>query len=302
MKKFRHFLEYLFFLSVGFLARLLPYRLALDLGARFGDFGFYCVPIRKQVALANLARAFPEKSVAERQKIARQVYRNLGIMTIEHLRFPRMTPEDLLALVEFENISILENALKRGKGVIITGGHFGNWEIMGCSISAAGHPTSFVVADIHNRFLDRMINDHRRLMGVKIIPKGMAIRGIMKDLAANRCVTILIDQDAGKQGTFVEFLGQLASTPKGPATFALKTGAALILTLSFRQPNGRLKVVFEEILTNDFSELNDESINQITQRATTRLEQQIRAYPDHWFWMHRRWKTQLPTTENERES
>lgn len=292
LKKFRHLLEYLFFLSMGLFTRILPYRWALAFGAKFGSFGFCCIPIRKQVTLDNLAMALPEKSESERLAIARQVYRHLGIMAIEHLRFPLMSPQDLLELVVFEGEDVLKAALARGKGVIITGGHFGNWEIMGCSISAAGYPTSFVVADIHNRYLDRMINEHRASMGVKIIPKGVAIRGVLQDLKDNRCIALLMDQDAGKNGCFVEFFGRQASTPKGPAKYALKTGAAIMLTLSFRQPDGRLKIVFEEIKIDDLTGNGEETIREITQRATTRLEERIREFPDHWFWMHRRWKTQ----------
>jgi len=292
LKKFRHFLEYVFFLSMGVITRLLPYRQAIAFGSKFGSFGFCCIPIRKKVTLANLAMALPEKSEAERTAIARQVYRHLGIMAIEHLRFPLMSPKDLLDLVEFEGEAILKAALARRKGVIITGGHFGNWEIMGCAISAAGYPMSFVVADIHNRFLDKMINEHRSSMGVKIIPKGIAIRGVLQDLLDNRCITLLMDQDAGRNGSFVEFFGRPASTPKGPAKYALKTGAEIIWSVSFRQPGGKLKIVLEEIKYDDLSGTGEETIHTITQRVTTRLEQRIRAYPDHWFWMHRRWKTQ----------
>ncbi|MCI0512121.1 lysophospholipid acyltransferase family protein [candidate division KSB1 bacterium] len=295
MKKFRHLLEYLFFLTMGYLTRCLPFRAALWLGARFGDFGFYCIPIRKKVTLQNLALAFPEKNASERKQIARRVYRNLGIMTIEHLRFPMLNPGDLLKMVTFEGEDILKRALAKGKGVIISGGHFGNWEIMGTAISAAGYPMSFVVADIHNRYLDKMINNHRKKMGVKIIPKGIAIRGVLNELKENRCVTLLMDQDAGKNGTFVNFFGRPASAPKGPAKYSLKTGAAIIFTLSFRDPNGLLRIVFEELPDDNLTGSQEEKIQVITQQMTCRLEARIREFPDHWFWMHRRWKTQ-PTT------
>lgn len=297
LKKFRHFLEYLFFQFMGFWARILPLRWALAVGSKIGIFGYYCVPIRKDVTLQNLRDSFPEKTEAERVEIAKQVYRNLGINAMEHLRFPSMSPQDLLGLVEFENLDIFKTAWERGKGVIISGGHFGNWEVMGCSISASGFPTSFVVADIHNRFLDKMINDHRKSMGVTIIPKGMAIRGILQELRSNRCVALLMDQDAGKSGSFVNFFNRQASTPKGPAKFALKTGAALMLSLSFRKPDGSLRVVFEEICTNDLNGASEENIQIVTQRATTRLEERIREYPDHWFWMHKRWKTKPEAQE-----
>lgn len=295
MKRVRHFFEYLFFLGVGLAARLLPRRLALLVGARLGDFGFYCIPIRKMVTLQNLTQAFPEKEKSEIKRLARRVYQNLAINAIEHLRFPGLSPEALLKIVKFEGEEHIREALSKGKGIIFVGGHFGNWEYMGCSISAAGYPISFIVADIHNRFLDRMINNHRRKMGVNIIPKGMAVRGLLRQIKANGTVAMLMDQDAGQNGVFVDFFARKSSTPKGPATFALKTGAAILFIIPLRQKDLSLKVMIEKIATEHLNGITEENIQDITQRCTSLLESYIRDKPDQWFWMHRRWKTSPPT-------
>jgi len=291
IKRLRHLLEYLFFLGIGLLVRSLPRRLALLLGARLGDFGFYCVPIRKEVTLQNLRQALPEKAEKEIKHIARLVYQNLGVTAAEHLRFPGLSPKGLLKIVKFEGEEYLKEALAKGKGIIFVGGHFGNWEYMGCAISAAGYPISFVVADIHNIFLDKMVNTHRLKMGVKLIPKGMAVRGILRELKDNGIVAMLMDQDAGRGGVFVDFFGRKSSTPKGPATFALKTGATILFIISVRQNDLSLKTVIEKIDTDHLNGVTEENIQDITQRCTSRLEHYIRQNPDQWFWMHRRWKT-----------
>lgn len=297
MKRIRHFFEYLLFLGVGVIACILPRRVALFLGARIGDFGFYCVPIRKKVTIQNLTQAFPEKEHQEIMRIARRVYQNLGINAIEHLRFPGLNRAKLLQIVKIEGEEHIRQALDRGKGIIFVGGHFGNWEYMGCSISAAGYPISFVVADIHNRFLDKMVNSHRKKMGVTIIPKGIAVRGMLRALKKNGSIAMLMDQDAGRGGVFVDFLGRPSATAKGPATFALKTGAVILFMISFREKDLSLKVVIDKIETEHLSETNAENIKDITQRCTARLEKYIRQYPDQWFWMHRRWKTVPLKTE-----
>ncbi|MBN1352116.1 lysophospholipid acyltransferase family protein [candidate division KSB1 bacterium] len=291
IKRIRHFFEYLFFLVMGIVARLLPRRLALFVGARFGDLGFYCIPIRKKVTLENLRRAFPEKSEKEIKRIARGTYRNLGINAIEHLRFAGMTRQGLLKLVRFQDEHLIIEALKAGKGIVFAGGHFGNWEYMGCAIGAAGYPVSFVIADIHNRYLDNMINAHRKKMGINLIPKGMAIRGMLRTLRENGSVAMLMDQDAGQSGVFVDFMGQPSSTPKGPASFALKTGAAILFIVPIRQQDTSIHIMIEKIDHGHLVGASESNIKELTQRCTTLLEKYVRAYPDQWFWMHRRWKT-----------
>ncbi len=137
-----------------------------------------------------------------------------------------------------------------------------------------------------------MINDHRKKTGIEILPKkGVSLRGMLKTLRNNGSMAMLIDQDAGRNGIFIDFLGKPCSTPKGPALFALKTGASLIFVSSIRQKGGSIKVVFERINVDYSKGTSEENIFDVMQRCTARLESYTRKYPDHWFWMHRRWKT-----------
>ncbi len=291
IKKIRHFVEYILLLGIGLIAQALPRRYMLFFGARLGDFVFYCIPIRKKITLANIARAFPEKSDREHCLIGRGTYRNFGMIALEHLCMPSLSKEELVSIIDISNPEILDNALTRGKGIIFAGGHFGNWEYAGCGVSSAGYPVSVVVAGIANPFIDKKVNTHRQDAGAQVIPKGIAIRGIVRALKANGCVAILMDQDAGAEGVFVDFFNQSCSTPQGPATLVLKTGAALIYFSAVRQPDCTIKVHFEEIAVDYEMGPTEENIQDITQRSTERLENSTRQYPDHWFWMHRRWKS-----------
>jgi len=294
MKNFRYILEYIFFKLVANALRFLSRRVVLFLGARAGDFIFYCVPIRKKIMLSQLRQAFSEKSDKEILTIARDAYRNLAMNAFEHLCLPYLSKEALLDIVDLENEELLEKAFARKKGIIFVGGHFGNWEYMGGAVSSKGYPVGYVVANIGNPHIDRMVNEHRKKAGIDILEKGMSMRGIIKTLRSNGSLAMLMDQDAGQTGTFVHYFGRLCSAPKGPALFALRTGAALLYVSSARQKDGRLKAVFQEIAVDYDAGPTEENVHTLMQRSTAMLEASVREYPGQWFWMHRRWKTRSP--------
>jgi KDO2-lipid IV(A) lauroyltransferase len=128
-------------------------------------------------------------------------------------------------------------------------------------------------------------------MGIGIIKMGVATRGVIKALRNNRFVAMLSDQDAGTDGAVVDFFGYPASTPKGPAAFALKTGAPVIMAFIIRKNNGKQRVILEEPIYIQESSNKEEDIRKLTQAYTSLLEDYVRKYPDHWFWPHRRWKS-----------
>lgn len=297
-KKIRQVIEFTLVVCIVTVARVLPSSWLSFFGKALGAFAYYCVPIRKRHAIQSLQTAFPEKDSAEIHAIVYGVYQNLGRVMINHCFCSHHSAKDILAKVEFVGIDILKKALAQNKGVIVTSGHLGDWETLGIALATAGYPISLVVAPIRNPYLNNMITENRKRMGVRLISKkGMAVRHITRDLKENRCVGMLIDQDAGRSGTFVNFFGRPSSTPKGPAQYALKRDIPIIMIFSFPQDDGRVKMVFEEIEVPS-SEDQEEAIQQITQQMTSRLEYYIRQNPGNWFgWLHRRWKTKPPSAE-----
>ena len=291
LKRVRHYTEYQFLIGIGFLIQGLPRASILTLGRLVGDFIYYFVPVRKAIVLTHLTRAFPEKSVKEIKKIARGTYHNLGMNVLEHLRIPTLSTEEIKSIVDLADEELLIQALERKRGVIIVGGHFGNWEYPSSALSANGYRFGVVVAKISNKYLDEKINEHREATGGQMIPKRSSTKAVLKILRENGAVGMLIDQNQKRGGAFVDFFGRPCSTPKGPALLALKTGASIIFFAAIRQPNGTIKVVFEPVEIDYHAGATEENIHDITQRCTSRLEHYSRLYPDQWFWMHRRWKT-----------
>jgi Kdo2-lipid IVA lauroyltransferase/acyltransferase len=291
MKKIRLFIEYIFVLCLTRIIRVLPRRMIIFIGRRMGDFIYYCVPIRKKITLEHLRLAFPDFSSRQIRQIARKAYQNLALNAVEHICLSNMNSEKLQRIVKIEGEEILQKALAKKKGVIFVGGHFGNWEYMGGVVSSMGYKIVYIVAEIGNNYIDRMVNENRRKMGVEVINKGASTRGVFKALRNNCGVAMLMDQDAGVNGIFVDFFGRPCSTPSGPALFALKTGAAVLFVSPVRQKDGSIRASFEDIEIDYDKGVTDDNIFDITQRCTSKLESQICQHPDHWLWMHRRWKT-----------
>ena len=297
MRRFKHRLEYQGTRFLFFLAQRLPQAWLLILGAGLGKLTFSLLRIRRRVALENLAHAFPEKSAAEIKTIARRSYENFGKMMLEYLRLPSLSAAALQQRISFampRERNPYEQALALGKGAICMTGHFGNWEYMGALVAQMQYPMVYLYQEQNNPYVDGLIRDIRTKMNMPSIPRGAALRGILKALREKKFVAILADQDAGRNGIFVDFLGRPASTAQGPAAFVLKTQAPIVFCVAIREPRGHHRVE-AELLTFDFSKnaatSEEDKLHQITAAWTKVLEKYIRQYPDHWFWMHRRWKT-----------
>ncbi|MGB2697468.1 MAG: lysophospholipid acyltransferase family protein [Candidatus Zixiibacteriota bacterium] len=293
-KRIRHRLEYWLTMSISFFARLLPYRFALFLGEIIGDIAFGVVRFRRRVALKNLSRCFKDKNIGELKKIAKGSYRNLGKSLIEYTLFPKLVRKKLSDLVEFDHAEYFEQALKGGKGAVLLTGHFGSWELMAAAVSQMGYPVDLLVGEQHNLLMDRLMNNYRMSMGVGIIKVGTSAKGVIKALRNNRFVAMLSDQDAGKDGVLVDFFNYPTSTPKGPAAFVLRTQVPIIMGFIIRNNRKKQKVLLRIFRPSLNSDNKEQDIKKLTQKYTSILESYIRKYPDHWYWIHRRWKSTLP--------
>ncbi len=293
MNPWREFWEEKLLLSVAWTLRWLPHHLSLWLGRGLGSI-VYRLGIRRDVALANLRRAFPEKDSREIEGIARRCYRHFGALLCEFARLPRLNARNVDRSVQFVNLGVLDEALKEGKGAIVVSGHFGNWELMGAATAIKGYSVSYVVTTQQNKRVERLMDRIREKSGAEIIKRRQAVRGVIKALGEGRVVAILSDQDTHEAGVFIPFFGHPASTPKGAAMFSLRTGAPLVFVASACEPDGKVKVRFERVDASNLPGNRDEAVFELTRRFTSLLEDEIRRRPEQWFWMHRRWKTPPP--------
>lgn len=290
MKTIQHLIEYSFLVLLALVVRIMPLEFNRFIARRLADFVFFILPIRKIVVLTNLRESFgSSKSEREIHQIARKTYQQFAQTMIELLYFPNLGKKEIEELVHIENLPLLDAAYKMGKGAVFVGAHFGNWELMGAAL-AQHYPVSLVVGQQENILVDNLLNSFRLQKGTKILPLKLALRGVLKALKNKEFVAILADQDAHQDGVFVDFFGRPASTPKGPALFSLRANCPLISGHIFRE-NKRFKVIFEIVPKPEPTGNEEKDIELYTQEQTKILENYCRKYPDHWFWMHRRWKT-----------
>ena len=228
----------------------------------------------------------PPKAYSE---IAARVYRHFGSVATSFAIIPRLASSDIGGWIQIENLNLLTDALKLGKGCIVYSGHLGNWELMGGIVARSGIPVTFVVTTQRNKQIEAMVDKIRQSAGIEIVKRRDAVRGVLSALKRNRCVALLIDQDAHEDGAFVPFFGRLASTPRGPAVFHLRTEAPLVFARCIRLPGERYRIDFKQ---HDANNVN--SADELTAQMTANLEAAIRETPEQWFWMHRRWKTLPP--------
>jgi Kdo2-lipid IVA lauroyltransferase/acyltransferase len=272
------------------------FRRASNLGARIARLGYRPFGIRRRVVERQIAAAFPEWDEQRVGATALAAYENLGRTTIETALLSRMRRETILELFdEPPNWHLIERALDRGNGIIITSGHLGNWELGGAYVAARVHFEA-VARQMENPLFDDYITRTRQRIGMRVIYDGDAVRRVPRVLRANGAVAFLIDQGtAGLASTWVPFFGRYAKTPRGAAVFALRLQTPVFHVAAIRKPDGRFILEIEEIPVRESDDRNAE-IDRILRESTAALERIVRRTPEQYFWHHRRWKHQRPNT------
>ena len=268
----------------------LSWSAALRAGASLGE-GVHRLGIRRAVARENLALAFPERPVQEREALLAAHYRELGRIAAEYGRLPRLAraPEDEVVSRVYGREHI-ESVV--GRGALLLSGHYGNFELAAARCAAL-NPVDFLVKPLSNPGVEESIQRLRRDAGVGIISTHGGVKQVIRALRAGHWIAIIADQDVREYGVFVPFFGRLASTPAGPARVSLQTGAPILSSRIRREADGRHSVAFEPPHEPE-GPPTEANVLALTAWHASRLEACVREAPEHWFWLHRRWKTPAP--------
>lgn len=295
----KHSLEMWLVRVVSACVRPLPMSLVRACGGALGTAVYFVDAFHRRIALTNLANAFPTRTDGERRAITRAMFTHFGRLLFELLKFGTLSKEQMLACTEVDGKDRVLQAYQHGRGVLYFTGHFGYWEMQAIVHALRMPPVSVLARPLDNPLLHALLERIRTRTGNSVIYRQGAIRKVMRELAANRGVALLIDQHLhSSDAVYVDFFGRPAATTSALASLALRTGAPVIPVFAIPLPGGRYRFVYERPVPPPREDAPD-AVREFTQRCTDVLEMYVRRDPSLWLWMHRRWRDRDPRLADE---
>lgn len=297
MLRVRWWLEYAAArLLLGLLA-ILPRTMAIVFSSYLSRAALAFLPKLRRVALRNLELAYPDWSLGERTRIYTRSIENLGRILGEFSHLRTITPEELRERVEFriapEKIERYRSARAEGRGVIFVTPHLGNWEILVLATGALMEPTTYLARPLDNPLLEKWTAEIRTRFGNRPMSKRDALMEGLQILERGGSLGLLADVNTlQRDGVFVPFFGRDACTTRAVAMLALRTNALIVPICGvWDERAGSYAVLAGDFLEVSRTGKRKQDIQETTARFTVEVEKFIRAYPEQWIWVHRRWKT-----------
>ena len=201
--------------------------------------------------------------------------------------------EKLRAEIPIEGRENLDAALSKGHGVIVLGAHLGNFFLVGTRLAMEGYATWVLINQPRNRKFAKFMDDHRLKVRQKTIharPRREALRELNQVLRANELAVVIADEYRRNNGIHMPFFGRTVLARRGPATLALRTGAAVVPVYLIHDKSQGLKMIVESELDLIRTDKDKGAIRENTLRMTQWLEKTVRAYPEQWNWMNIHWQ------------
>jgi len=284
---FRHRLEYLLYLKVRTVARLIGDRGLNAFGSFVAVLASRLVKRRTQLADRNLARVYPEMSADERKRIVRACWKHYATESIRYVR-DSGTPFDRIATrFDVEGEENMKHALSFDKGIILLSAHFGSWENALSVLARYGRKIVVVGRVLDNPLLHRRLYEGRTRSGFELLDRRSAARELVRALQEKAIIVLLVDQAVReREGAIVPFLGHDAWTTTSPARLALKYGCPTLSVYTYPAGRGRNeRVEFEPVFELDG--LDDVGVMRL---VNEQIGQRITKDPHLWLWFHDRWK------------
>ena len=264
-------------------------RLSLPAAYRFAmilsDIQYYCSFRDRRAVTRNLRKICPDATDIHR--LAREVFRNFGKYLVEFFRMAGEIDQDFIReRVTVPRLDYIEQALARGRGVIFLTAHIGNWELGGVVMSLLGYPPVAIALPHKERPVNNLFNRQREARGVTIVPTYSATRRCLGLLRQNKMVAVVADRLFGGHGVVLDFLGEQAEFPRGPAIFALKTGAAIVPLFLTRTGGDRFELTVSAPIyppeDSGHGRPDDERLTGMMRQYIKVIEEQIRRHPEQW--------------------
>jgi KDO2-lipid IV(A) lauroyltransferase len=267
----------------------LPLRVGYALAALATEFHFRLFPSRRHAALANLAAVLPGTPRRQRLRIVRRMMRSYNNMLFEFFRLPHLEREELLGAVEVVGREHLEEAVARGRGVILASTHLGNWELGAVVLAHWGYTLHAVAGVQLTRWLSPAVRDTKSELAIHTVSQEDGMRKLLRALEHNDLVALMVDGDLYQHGCTVEFMGRETRWPTGPGVLAQRSGALVVCGFCERTGPGRFRITLERAL--DTATITSAAELNSTIAAT--VERHIRDHIDQWCIFRPMWEPSL---------
>jgi KDO2-lipid IV(A) lauroyltransferase len=282
---------------MAFLFRALSLLPLLSLYHVFGVVGWLTFRVfrwRHALASSNLARAFPERTVAEREAILAQSYRNLADLLAEIVWSFRASPEEIVARCPVTNPELIEEHIGAGRSVLLLTAHFCNWEwqILAGNLQV-GVPVNAIYKPQRVAGIDRFLRAARSRFGGEPIPHKQLMREVLRRRREPRVYAMVADQTPTPEEPkhWTRFLDEDSAFFVGPDVVARAAAAAVLFVDVERVGRGRYRMRLVPLAEPPYRKGLDTGVVERYARA---LEGEIRRSPADWLWVHRKWKYGRP--------
>ncbi len=259
-----------------------------------GDCYYKFVKRRREGAITNIARSFPEWDRSKVEATAQASMQHMFQLFIaEAVQMPSLiTPSTWQKYIRFSGVEKITERLVNNKPIIFITGHCGNWELLGYSLSVLGHSIAAVARPLDNPLINDWVLGIREKYGLHIITKWGSVPVLQNIISGGGSIGFIADQNAGGRGMYVPFFGKLASTYKSIGLLAMRYDVP-VACVHAKRLHGQFKY---EVSMTDYIEPHDwhdqpDPLYYITARYNRAIETMVRDAPEQYLWLHRRWKS-----------
>ena len=280
----------IFYLTLPFLylISILPFWVLQRLSDGIFFIIYHIVGYRKKVVFENLKNSFPEKKTKELLQIQKNFYRYFCDLILETLKTLTISPRTLKKHVTFKDMEVFKKYKEKNQSIIIVMGHFGNWELGGARFALEPYHKLYVIYHpLANKNFDGLVYKMRTRLGNGLYAMKNAIRGMIENKNHLTATAFIADQTPSARGAYwTEFMHQDTPIFTGAGKIAKKLNYPVVYISIDRIKRGYYHVGIEDIVPNP-TEL---TVEDISEKYTRRLEEDICRKPEIWLWSHRRWK------------
>jgi KDO2-lipid IV(A) lauroyltransferase len=288
MKNFRYFLEYLAFIIITSVLRMLSVDKSADFcAAVMRKLGPYLKVTR--IARKNLRMIYGDKDIAKEDKIIDGLLDNFGRFIGEFPHLHSLEEGELRSRVQIIGLENIKHLQDSQQPFLLFSGHLANWEVASYILNVFYPKVATIYRKANNPFVDTVIKKWRYMDWMTLVAKGPSgAQGIIRSIKEKRSIAMLVDQKMN-DGISVQFFGRPAMTAPAIAKFALQFNYPIIPLQIIRTSGSHFKIILSPALNIPITSNKDDAVLMIMQNINDILEGWIRENPSQWFWFHNRW-------------